>query len=129
MTASSTITSTPTCTITNSSTIYIVTITNMNATASTITAQSIAIRFINVVNYYSAITLTSINTKIYLTQDTVDLVAVSNTNNVTLTPRTALISSVVVQSGQSLTLQKPAAYNITVNFGSGMPVANALVVI
>lgn len=104
--------------------------TGFNSSSAAIAAgQTIVITLLNVTNYYSAVTLSPIGIKIYYTDSTADLVAVSTTNSVTLMPRSAFISSVGVSNGLTSTLQKPASYSITINFGSGMPVGGLQLVI
>lgn len=128
---SSTITGNPSCTIgAISSPNYTITLTSINASSAGITAgQTIVITLSNITNYYSAITVPAIGIKIYYTNITADLVAVSTTNSITLTPRSAVIRSVSVSNGLVSTLQKPASYSITINFASAMPVGASLLLL
>lgn len=128
---SATVSANPACSIAPiSSPNYTITITGFNSSSAAIAAgQTIVVTLLNVTNYYSAATLPPIGLSIYYTDSTVDLVAVSTTNSVTLTPRSALINSLVVSNGQTSTLQKPASYSITINFGSGMPVGGSQLIV
>lgn len=118
MVASATISGSPSCSFSNrTATNYTITLSNLNATSSGISAnQQININLINITNYFSVINLTGISISIYYTQEVIDLVAISTTNIITLTPRNAYIDSVVLSNGFNKTLDTPVGYNIAVLF-------------
>lgn len=84
-----TIKSTPTCTISSINTTtqyYIITLTNINSTSSNILSSSstlsLNITLLNITNYYSTITLPSIYIYVYYTNSIIDLMANSTTSTV-----------------------------------------------
>lgn len=101
-----TIAATPTCIFTNTTANpYTLTLKNINSSSNTITSnQALTIIFTNVINYFSAITLSGITMKIYYTDDIIDLVAGSTSNTVMLTPGVSYVRSVMVLDGKNRTL-------------------------
>lgn len=127
---SSTIRQSPNCSISNNGSNYVITMTGLNSSSSMIASgQRITIDLGIITNYYSAISLPAISLKIYYTSDTVDLVAISTTNRLTLLPNYAYVNSISVLNGNTKTLQSPVQYQVYVNLMSGMPVGSGLITI
>ena len=128
---SSSISANPACTFVNvSQPYYFIKMTSINSSTNSINLrQTITILLINITNCYSTIMLPPISLSIYYTQDTVDLVATSNTNTITLAPSLATISDVNALNGFTNTLLQPASYSIMVSFNSGIPVGDCLIII